>query len=235
VPFFIMTKRQLVSVGYGRHMRVGYGGWPSGMPEGLLFVVVKTALTATAGKLVSIPVTIDTSVKYINTIEERDECLNNLNKIVDERKEVLDNYSFYLKSLNMMNTLFRNVKVKRSKVKSERNAFCGKKDLIMIEGKTLYGYRIFFGELNKNKKVINVYKKRSFNRYVALINPNFKPDFVEVQIPDSFEKYPVRTSADKSFVRKKMMEIETETQTRLEKAKEDFLLREGMRDMLLSF
>lgn len=226
VLYFIMKNGQLVSVGRGKSTLVGYKGWQPGMRAGLLYVILKDEIT-------TIQVSVDTSVVDIETVEQRDACLESLDESIEERKKDIEGYNNYLRQSDLMTKMLKRTTFKRSGKETDPMFYRHINGDYAVVSYWNYGTLAFFGKFNEYRRIVKIStNKRRFNRYRALTKSFPKEEIIK--IPEKFDILPVITSTDKKRARERLQGMRLNVLKNLKKEEHNLLLRECMKDMLLT-
>jgi hypothetical protein len=220
---------QLVSVGYKGNLRVGFGGWSPGMSQGLLYLIHDE-------KLENRVISIDSSIVYINTKKQRDDCLETLNGVIKDLEGDIENLNNYLIQMDIMKVFLKRAEFKESKLEStsEISDYINKGyALFEFDRGHIYDCLIF-GNFNKEKNTVSIFKERFvYNRYTALTR--LTPDVVVINLPKTFKKYPVITTTDKKKTQEKLKKKREEIHKQIDDLKQSISLRESMKNMLLEY
>ena len=221
------VRKQLVSVGYGGNLWVGFGNFDPYMKATLLFFTHNGIVSSKA-------IRIDSSLVYINTKKQRDDCLETLNGVIKDLESDIWNFNNYIVQMDIMDVFLKRAEFKKSKFESTSE----------ISDHINKGYALFefnrgciydclvFGDFNKEKNTVSIFKERFvYNRYTALTRPT--PDAVVIDLPKDYKKYPVITTTDKKKTLEKLKKKREEVQESIDGLKESISLRESMKNMLL--
>lgn len=220
-------RKQLVSVGYKGNLWVGFGNFDPYMREALLFYIHNGIVT-------SIPICINTSLVYINTKKQRDDCLETLNGVIKDLEVNIENLNNYLIQMDIMEVFLKRAEFKKSKFEStfEISDHINKSYALFEFNRGCIYDCLIFGDFNKEKNTVSIFKERFvYNRYTALTRP--APDVVVIDLPKDYKKYPIITTTDKKKTQEKLKKKREEIHKQIDDLKEGISLRESMKKMLL--